>query len=229
MFAIVQNGQIEKIIQPHQEFTFNGTTYNAKWTVRMSSADKAKLGITPVYTQPRPDERFYWVQANEPKLVNGIPTINHTCIEKNPEELRTQFVEQEKAAANSQLAATDWMVIRKAERDVAIPDEVAEERAEIIADCAAKEAAIMATTTLDELIDVVAPGATKAEDVIAYAEPPAPPEPEPAPEPEIVVESASGSDTLTVDLGSSDTVITLDSGSASETLIVDSGSATGVL
>ena len=223
MFAIVQNGQIEKIIQPHQEFTFNGTTYNAKWTVRMSSADKAKLGITPVYTQPRPDERFYWVQANEPKLVNGIPTINHTCTEKNPEELRAQFVEQEKAAANSQLATTDWMVIRKAERDVAIPDEVAAERAKIIADCAAKEVAIMATTTLDELIDVVAPGATKAEDVIAYAEPPAPPEPE------IVVESASASDTLTVDLGSSDTVITLDSGSASETLIVDSGSATGVL
>jgi hypothetical protein len=223
MFAIVQNGQIEKIIQPHQEFTFNGTTYNAKWTVRMSSADKAKLGITPVYTQPRPDERFYWVQANEPKLVNGIPTINHTCTEKNPADLRTQFVEQEKAAANSQLAATDWMVIRKAERDVAIPDEVAAERAEIIADCAAKEAAIMATTTLDELIDVVAPGATKAEDVIAYAEPPAPPEPE------VVIESASASDTLTLDLGSSDTVITLDSGSASETLIVDSGSATGVL
>jgi hypothetical protein len=223
MFAIVQNGQIEKIIQPHQEFTLNGTTYNAKWTVRMSSADKAKLGITPVYTQPRPDERFYWVQANEPKLVNGIPTINHTCIEKNPEELRTQFVEQEKAAANSQLAATDWMVIRKAERDVAIPDEVATERAGIIADCAAKEAAIMATTTLDELIDVVAPGATKAEDVIAYAEPPAPPEPE------VVIESASASDTLTLDLSSSDTVITFDSGSASETLIVDSGSATGVL
>jgi hypothetical protein len=218
MFAIVQNGQIEKIIQPHQEFTFNGTHYNAKWTVRMASADKAKLGITPVYTQPRPDERFYWVQANEPKLVNGIPTINHTCVEKNPADLRTQFVEQAKAAANSQLAATDWMVIRKAERGVEIPDEVAAERAKIIADCAAKETAILATTTLDELIDVVAPGATKAEDVIAYAEPPAPPEPAPAPE---VVEE------IVIENGSAETVIVFDSGSADTILGV--GSATGVL
>jgi hypothetical protein len=44
------------------------------------------------------------------------------------------------------------MVIRKAERDVAIPSEVVTERAKIIADCTAKEAAITAATSIDELI-----------------------------------------------------------------------------
>jgi hypothetical protein len=49
------------------------------------------------------------------------------------------------------------MVIRKAERDVAIPSDVATERAKIIADCTAKETAIAACTTVDQLIAVVAP------------------------------------------------------------------------
>jgi hypothetical protein len=49
------------------------------------------------------------------------------------------------------------MVIRKAERDVAIPADVVTARAAIIADCTAKEAAITACTTMEQLIAVVAP------------------------------------------------------------------------
>jgi hypothetical protein len=71
--------------------------------------------------------------------------------------LKSQWIAQNKASANSQLASTDWMVIRKAERDVAIPSDVVTERAKIIADCTAKEAAITAATTVEALIAVVAP------------------------------------------------------------------------
>jgi len=75
--------------------------------------------------------------------------------------LKSQWIAQNKASANSQLASTDWMVIRKAERDVAIPAEVVTERAKIIADCTAKEAAITACTTMEAFIAVVAPVATR--------------------------------------------------------------------
>jgi len=71
--------------------------------------------------------------------------------------LKSQWIAQNKASANSLLASTDWMVIRKAERDVAIPAEVVAERAKIIADCTAKEVAITAATTVEALIAVVAP------------------------------------------------------------------------
>jgi hypothetical protein len=71
--------------------------------------------------------------------------------------LKSQWIAQNKASANSLLAATDWMVIRKAERDVAIPVEVVTERAKIIADCTAKEVAITACTTMEAFIAVVAP------------------------------------------------------------------------
>jgi hypothetical protein len=47
------------------------------------------------------------------------------------------------------------MVIRKAERNVEIPADVATARAKIVADCAAKEAAITACTTVEQLMGVV--------------------------------------------------------------------------
>jgi hypothetical protein len=53
------------------------------------------------------------------------------------------------------------MVIRKAERNVDIPDDVVTARATIIADCTSKEAAIRACTTVDALIAVVAPVTTR--------------------------------------------------------------------
>ena len=47
------------------------------------------------------------------------------------------------------------MVVRKAERGVEIPQAIADERAKIIADTEAKEVAIAASTTIEELITAV--------------------------------------------------------------------------
>lgn len=192
MFAIVQNNQLIKTIQPHTEFELLGKHYNAKWTVRMTLAEKVALGIVDVVADPRPDDRFYWVQENGPALVNGVVKITYTSTPKllddreevdadgnpmyvkvlgtdangNPamvdsserlvtKGLKSQWIAQVKDSANKALAATDWYVIRKAERDVAIPDAVVAERAKIISDTAAKETAIAACTTVEQLIEVV--------------------------------------------------------------------------
>jgi hypothetical protein len=69
--------------------------------------------------------------------------------------LKSQFIAQAKDSANKALAATDWVVVRKAERGVEIPADIVAERAKIIADCEAKEAAIKAATTVDELVQVI--------------------------------------------------------------------------
>ena len=69
--------------------------------------------------------------------------------------LKSVFIAQAKDNANKALAATDWVVVRKAERGVEIPEAIAAERAKIIADCEAKEAAITAATTVDELAQAI--------------------------------------------------------------------------
>ena len=179
MFAIVQNNQVLKTIQPHTAFELFGKTYNAKWTVRLTAAEKAALGIKDIAVTPRPDERFYWVQANGPQLVNGVVKITYTATPKLLEDraevdengeplldangnqvvtkgLKSQWIEQTKDAANKALAPTDWYVIRKVERGVEIPAEVAAERQAIIDDCTAKETAIAAATTVEQLMAAVA-------------------------------------------------------------------------
>ena len=58
---------------------------------------------------------------------------------------------QVKSQANSALASTDWMVIRKAERDVAIPSATATYRASVITECARLETAIAGAANVDAL------------------------------------------------------------------------------
>ena len=58
---------------------------------------------------------------------------------------------QVKSQANSALFGTDWMVIRKAERDVAIPDATVTYRAAVITECARLETAIAGAADVDAL------------------------------------------------------------------------------
>ena len=61
-----------------------------------------------------------------------------------------------KTTANSLLSATDWMIIRKVERNVDVPADVTTYRAAVIAECTRLVAAIAATTSVDELAAIQA-------------------------------------------------------------------------
>lgn len=159
MFALIENNQVTQVGEPAVLFPN---------TSGVTSAFAIEQGALEVMEGERKDERFYWVtfshyevQANKvvrtytntPKALEDV-TNEDASVTKG---LKSQWIAQIKASANSQLASTDWMVIRKAERDVVIPSEVAAERAAIIADCTAKEAAITAASTIEAFINVVAP------------------------------------------------------------------------
>ena len=87
--------------------------------------------------------------------VNGQPAMVNTTERLVTKGLKSQWIAQTKAAANSELAQTDWMVIRKAERNVEIPGDVMADRAAVVALCAEKEAAIAACTTVEQLMVAV--------------------------------------------------------------------------
>ena len=70
--------------------------------------------------------------------------------------LKTSMAAQVKQTANSLLANTDWMVIRKAERDVAIPSATATYRAAVLTECARLETAITNAADVDALAAVMA-------------------------------------------------------------------------
>jgi hypothetical protein len=96
-----------------------------------------------------------YVQEYDPAANNGQGAMVNTTERLVTKGLKSNFIAQAKAAANSELAQTDWMVIRKAERNVEIPGDVMADRAAVLALCAEKEAAIAACTTVDQLMAVV--------------------------------------------------------------------------
>jgi hypothetical protein len=96
-----------------------------------------------------------YVQEYDPAANNGQGAMVNTTERLVTKGLKSQWIAQTKAAANSELAQTDWMVIRKAERNVEIPGDVMADRAAVVALCAEKEAAIAACTTVEQLMVAV--------------------------------------------------------------------------
>ena len=168
MFALINDNNVTQV----GELTslFPNTSFPAGFNQAEFAAEQ---GALEVIEGERKDERFYWVTfshyevqgdkavrvyTNTPKALEDVTETPEGATEPiTTKGLKSQWVAQTKAAAGSALAQTDWMVIRKAERGVDIPADVAAARAKIIADCATKEAAILAATTVQQLMDVVAP------------------------------------------------------------------------
>ena len=154
-------------------FTVDGTQYPSNWLRMASEADKAALGITWEADPVTPDYRFYWSEGNpkaledkeesdeqgNPMYVQEYDAATESMVDTTErlvtKGLKSQWVAQVKDTAGKMLASTDWMVIRKAERDVPIDADVVAKRAAILAEANRLEAAISACADVDALITVV--------------------------------------------------------------------------
>jgi hypothetical protein len=170
-FAVVQNGQIRQVLQMDIAFTVGDKQYSSAFLRNSTPEEKLEAGVWEIIEGVRPDDRFYWVsnasyhinevnstvEASYPATAKALEDVTETVdgVDVTTKGLKSQFIAQAKAAAGSALAATDWMVIRKFERDVAIPADVVADRAQIVADCTAKEAAIAAAADVEALIAVL--------------------------------------------------------------------------
>jgi hypothetical protein len=135
------------------------------------------------FTRPdetRPDDQYYWVTQNEDGSYTGVPkeledreevdengnpmyvqvydsateTMVNTTKRLVAKGLKSNWIAKVKHNTNMTLMPTDWYVIRKAERNVDIPAEVASYRADVIAWATATEASITAVTTVEQLKEI---------------------------------------------------------------------------
>jgi hypothetical protein len=119
----------------------DGNQYPSNWLNLSTEEEKLEIGITWVADVVRADDRFYW----DGNLDNP----------KDLAQLQSQCVSQIKNTAGTMLAQSDWYVIRKLERSVDIPEEVATNRATIITESNRLEDAITKSKTVEELINVL--------------------------------------------------------------------------
>ena len=166
-----------KPLQLDRAFTLGDIQYPANWLRFSSAEDRSALGITWETEAPRADDRFYWNgDINNPKAmedreevdqegnpmyvkvlgeVDGEPAMVDSDERLVTKGLKSNWIAQVKATAGTMLAGSDWMVIRKAERDVAIPADVVAKRAAIVAEADRLEVAIAACADVEALIAVV--------------------------------------------------------------------------
>ena len=134
---------------------------------------REQLGVVEVADPEQYDQRFYWSptlpklladrlevkEDNTPLYVQvynpATQAMEDTTEQVVTKGLKSQWTAQVKDTAGKMLAQTDWMVVRKAERNVSIPADVVTKRAAIVAECDRLESAIAACTTVEALIAVV--------------------------------------------------------------------------
>ena len=145
--------------------------FPANWLRLASAMDKQAYGITEVADAVRADDRFYWdgnldnPKALEDKLEvkeDGTPLyvqvynpvteqMEDTDKQVVTKGLKSNFIAQVKQSAGLILSQTDWMIIRKAERDVAIPADVVAYRASVVLKAEELEQAVQSVNTVAEL------------------------------------------------------------------------------
>lgn len=113
--------------------------YPANWLRLASPEERAAIGITEAADPEQYDQRFYWGPGNP----------------KDLDVLKMQWISQIKDTAGKILAQSDWMFVRKLERGIDIPADVAVTRGETIAECNRLEAVITECADVEALIEVI--------------------------------------------------------------------------
>ncbi len=136
-------------------FQIDGTSYPANWLRLTSIEEKNAVGITEVPDDVIDyDSRFYWGVDN-PKQLNDLTVTPEQGEPYTQHGLKHQWIAQVKDTANKLLAQSDWMVIRKIERSVDIPTDVATYRTAVIAEANRLETGIDGSVDVPALIAVV--------------------------------------------------------------------------
>ena len=131
------------------------SSYPANWLRLTSLEEKEAVGIVEVPDETVSyDDRFYWGVDN-PKQLEDITVTPEEGEPYTQHGLKHQWTAQVKDTANKLLAQTDWMVIRKIERNVDVPEATTTYRQAVIAECTRLANAIKIAVDVQALIDVV--------------------------------------------------------------------------
>ena len=133
----------------------NGNQYPANWLNLSTEEEKNAVGITWVVDPVRANDVFYWDgNLDNPKALEDV-TETVDGKEYITKGLKSNFKVQIKDTANKLLAQTDWYVIRKAERSVDIPTDIADKRSAIVTEANRLDSEIDLVDSVEGLIAIL--------------------------------------------------------------------------
>ena len=130
-------------------FSHNDINYPANWLRLSTAQEKKDLGITEVADDPVYDSRFYNGDGSAKALDDVDAKDEDGKLIKNPDGsqmvikgVKSILKAQEKVTAGTLLAPYDWYVVRKAEKDTAIPSAITAYRDAVRTACNTRETEI---------------------------------------------------------------------------------------
>ena len=169
MWAIVTDGSITKIINKPKGMIIDDIQYSRKIFSLWSKSEREAKGIYEiVWDNSKKKDEEYYINTNQTFTYDadaGTVTATYgdatakahadtlftaqdevdglgTEGEVNARGLKTIKITQIKSQAASELAKTDWYIVRKADADTAIPSAITNHRAAVRTKCASMETAI---------------------------------------------------------------------------------------
>ena len=130
--------------------TIGDTQYPRNIFVLWSKEELAEIGIKP-YSEVHPDQRYYTSGALTRTESDGEMVGTYAAIDKDVDQLKDTMLQSVKSIAGSLQSAVDWYWSRAAKGGTAVPADVAAHATAIYTEMDAKESAIAAMTTLDEV------------------------------------------------------------------------------
>ena len=160
-------------------FSHNDINYPANWLRLSTAQEKKNLGITEVADAPVFDSRFYWGDGTAKALDDVNATYSEDasdCSYKKGDLMKDEdgnqivtvgiksvLKAQEKKTAGSLLARYDWYVVRKAEKNIAIPSSISTFRDEVRTACDTREKEIDNCADTAALVTLY--GSTEKDDI----------------------------------------------------------------
>lgn len=149
----VKNPTIETgyvVNKPHG-ITVNGVQYPRNIFTKWSKAELAAIGVLP-YAEGWIDKRYYNQGALSRVEVDGEVVGTYAAIAKDTDTLKAAMLTQVKSQVSSLQGAIDWYWSRAAKGGKAVPSDVQTYADAIYTEMEAKETAINALSTLDDII-----------------------------------------------------------------------------
>ena len=140
-------------------FSHNDINYPANWLRLASKTEKEAIGITEEEDPKTYDSRFYWgdgtakaVDDVDAKDKDGNLLKNEDGSQMVIQGVKSVLKAQEKVTAGTLLDPYDWYVVRKAEKDTAIPSSVTTYRDAVRTACDTREKEIDACSDTAALV-----------------------------------------------------------------------------
>ena len=131
-------------------FSHNDIQYPANWLRLSTAEEKAAIGITEVEDPKVYDSRFYWGNGSAKELDDKTETVDG--VEYKTLGVKSVLKAQEKTIAANLLGKYDWYVVRKAEKNIAIPSAISTFRDGVRTACDTREKEIDACSDTAALV-----------------------------------------------------------------------------